>query len=372
MARARRACPHGVFLTPRFERYSEKSGEVMAILRDVTPLVEPISLDEAFLDVAGARRSLGSGPEIAQHLRTRIRAETGLTASVGVATTKLLAKLASDLSKPDGLLVVEPGTELAFLHPLPVTRLWGVGPATKKRLDDYGVETVGDLARLPESTLVRALGQAAGSHLHALARNDDERPVEPDRETKSIGHEETFPTDRTDREALERDALRMADAVAARLRSTGKAARTVQLKLRYGDFRTITRSHTLPSPTDVTAEIGETARDLLRAVDLGTGIRLLGVSVQQLEEGVAVQGRLSFDADPEQSEAPTEDRRALDAALDTVREKFGRDAVGSAAFLERGRLRTGRRASLWGPDGGPDDAAEDAASPPGRHDHDDS
>jgi DNA polymerase-4 len=372
MARARRACPHGVFLTPRFERYSEKSGEVMAILRDVTPLVEPISLDEAFLDVAGARRSLGSGPEIAQHLRTRIRAETGLTASVGVATTKLLAKLASDLSKPDGLLVVEPGTELAFLHPLPVTRLWGVGPATKKRLDDYGVDTVGDLAELPETTLVRALGQAAGSHLYALARNEDERAVEPDREMKSIGHEETFPTDRTDRDGLERDALRMADAVAARLRGTGKAARTVQLKLRYGDFRTITRSHTLPSPTDVTAEIGETARDLLRAVDLEAGIRLLGVSVQQLEEGVAVQGRLSFDTGPESRPSPPEDRRSLDAALDTVRERFGRDAVGSAAFLERGRLRTGRRASLWGPDEGLDDPTgePDARSRPDDRDHD--
>ncbi|MGZ4802313.1 MAG: DNA polymerase IV [Acidimicrobiia bacterium] len=347
MARARRACPDAAFLSPRFDAYSDASAQVMAVLRDVTPLVEPISLDEAFLDVGGARRSLGGGPEIGQQLRARIRAETGLTASVGAATTKLLAKLASDLAKPDGMLVVEPGTELEFLHPLPVTRLWGVGPATRKRLDRFKVETVGDLAKLPESTLARELGASAGAHLHALAWNRDDRPVEPDRAMKSIGHEETFARDRDDLVGLERDALRMADAVTTRLRSASKTARTVQLKIRYGDFRTITRSHTLPSPTDLAAEIGETARDLLRAVDLGAGIRLLGVSVQQLEEGVAVQGRLDLEGGPP---APSGERRALEEAVDTVRERFGDDAVGSAAFLERGRLRTGRRASLWGPD----------------------
>ncbi|MGZ6967895.1 MAG: DNA polymerase IV [Acidimicrobiia bacterium] len=347
MARARRACPDAAFLSPRFDAYSDASAQVMAVLRDVTPLVEPISLDEAFLDVGGARRSLGGGPEIGQQLRARIRAETGLTASVGAATTKLLAKLASDLAKPDGMLVVEPGTELEFLHPLPVTRLWGVGPATRKRLDRFKVETVGDLAKLPESTLARELGASAGAHLHALAWNRDDRPVEPDRAMKSIGHEETFARDRDDLVGLERDALRMADAVTTRLRSASKTARTVQLKIRYGDFRTITRSHTLPSPTDLAAEIGETARDLLRAVDLGAGIRLLGVSVQQLEEGVAVQGRLDLEGGPP---APSGERRALEEAVDTVRERFGNDAVGSAAFLERGRLRTGRRASLWGPD----------------------
>jgi DNA polymerase IV len=347
MACARRACPDAVFLPPRFDAYAEASHQVMAVMRDVTPLVEPISLDEAFLDVAGAHRSLGSGPEIGELLRRRIRAGTGLTASVGAATTKLLAKLASDLAKPDGLLVVDPGAELEFLHPLPVTRLWGVGPATRRRLERFGVNTVGELARLPESTLVRELGAAAGAHLHALAWNRDDRAVEPDRATKSIGHEETFATDRTDLDGLDRDALRMADAVAARLRAASKTARTVQLKVRYGDFRTITRSHTLPTPTDLAREIGDTARALLRAVDLGEGIRLLGVSVQQLDEGVAVQGRLDLD---DHSAPATDDRRALEDAVDTVRERFGDDAVGSAAFLERGRLRTGRRASLWGPD----------------------
>ncbi len=354
MARARRACPNAVFLSPRFDAYSDASKHVMAILRDVTPLVEPISLDEAFLDVGGASRSLGTGPDIGTGLRRRIRDETGLTASVGAATTKLLAKLASDLAKPNGLLVVEPGTELEFLHPLPVTRLWGVGPATRRRLDDFGVTSVGDLARLPESTLVRALGASAGAHLHALSWNRDDRAVEPDRATKSIGHEETFAKDRSDLDGLERDALRMADAVASRLRESTKTARTVQLKVRYGDFRTITRSHTLPTPTDLALEIGDTARALLRAIDLKDGIRLLGVSVQQLDDRVAVQGRLELD---DGVAVPTDGQRALEDALDSVRERFGDDAVGSAAFLDRGRLRTGRRASLWGPEDGPEPPA---------------
>jgi len=369
MARARRACPDAVFLTPRFDAYSDASKQVMAIMRDVTPLVEPISLDEAFLDVAGARRSLGSGPEIGELLRARIRAETGLTASVGAATTKLLAKLASDLAKPDGLLVVEPGRELEFLHPLPVTRLWGVGPATRKKLDQYRVHTVGDLAELSDQILVKELGEAAGAHLHALAWNRDDRAVEPDRVTKSIGHEETFATDRTDASGLERDALRMADAVATRLRSANKTARTVQIKVRFHDFRTITRSHTLPTPTDLALEIGDTARSLLRAVELEAGIRLLGVAVQQLEDPVAVQGRLALDdgTPPGTEDRPaTADRRALEDALDTVRERFGTDAVGSASFLERGRLRTGRRASRWGPD---DPDHSDDPDDPDQPDH---
>jgi DNA polymerase-4 len=363
MARARRACPHAVFLPPRFDAYTAASEDVMAILRSVTPLVEPLSLDEAFLDVAGARRSAGTGPDIGAALRRRVLAETGLTASVGAATTKLLAKLASDLAKPDGMLVVEPGEELAFLHPLPVTRLWGVGPATRRRLDALGVETVGDLARLPEKSLQSTLGNSAGSHLHALAWNRDERAVDPDRVVKSIGHEETFPSDRTDRTGLERDALRMADAVAARLRTAATAARTVQLKVRYADFRTITRARTLRAPTDLAAVIGSTARELLQAVELGEGIRLLGVSVSQLEHRGGVQEQLDLEAasTAEQPRAP--DREALEDAVGSVRARFGADAVGSAAFLERGRLRTGRRASLWGPD---DEAPESESEPEAR------
>jgi DNA polymerase-4 len=349
MARARRACPDGVFLAPRFDAYVEASRQVMAILRSVTPLVEPLSLDEAFLDVAGARRTEGTGPEIAAALRTRIRAEVRLTASVGVATTKLVAKLASDMAKPDGLLVVEPGTELDLLHPLPVRRLWGVGPATQQKLADLGVTTIGELAEVPEATLCTALGDAVGSHLHALANNRDERAVEPDRRTKSIGHEETFAVDRTDRVGLERDVARMAERVAMRLRGAHLAARTVAIKVRYHDFRTITRSHTAPEATDVAADIGRRARDLLRAVDLDGGIRLLGVAAQQLAEGVAVQEELPW-AEAAEDRSAREQERALADALGAVRDRFGDDAVGSAAAMDGGRLRSGRRGSLWGPD----------------------
>ena len=331
----------------------------MTILRSVTPLVEPLSLDEAFLDVEGARRTLGSGPEIGAVLRTRVRAETGLTASVGAATTKLLAKLASDLAKPDGLLVVEPGTELEFLHPLPVTRLWGVGPATQQRLERFGVATIGDLAAVPEDTLVRALGDSLGRHLHALAWNRDDRAVEPDRPLKSVGHEETFAQDRTDRTGLERDLSRMADRVATRLRAGDHCARTVQLKVRFHDFKTITRSHTLSEPTDLADDIGRTARALLGAVDLGGGVRLLGVSVSQLVNAGSVQQQLALgDAGGAAGAGPDRgERRALEQAVDAVRERFGDDALGAASTTDGGRVRTDRRGTLWGP--------EDPAGPSG-------
>ena len=358
MARARRACPEGVFLAPRFEVYRAASTNVMRILHSCTPLVEPIALDEAFLDVAGARRILGSGAEVAATIRGRVRDETGLTASVGIATTKLLAKLASDLAKPDGMLVVEPGTELAFLHPLEVRRLWGVGPATGKRLASLGVRTVGDLAQIPEATLVSNLGNAAGHHLHALAWNRDDRAVEPDQAVKSVGHEETFPTDVFDRAVLEHEIVRLADKVASRLREAGRTARTVQLKLRYGDFRTITRSKTLPRPTDLAADIGRVARTLLDAVPIDDGIRLLGVSAQQLvapgaagKAGATVgeptragdpgsagdQGRL-FDeggepaaGHPDPVDGERERRAAVERSLDAVRARFGPGAVAPGA-----------------------------------------
>ncbi len=203
VARARRLCPDGVYLSSRFERYAEKSREVMAILRSCTPLVEPLASDEAFLDVRGARRLLGTGPEIAALIKRRVRDETGLTASVGVASTKLLAKLASDLSKPDGLLVVEPDHELEFLHPLPASRFWGVGPATQERLERLGIRTIGDIARTDPVVLARLLGGAAGRHLHTLAGNHDDRAVEPDQEVKSIGTETTFPDDLIEGAAIE-------------------------------------------------------------------------------------------------------------------------------------------------------------------------
>ena len=348
MTRARRACPNGVFLAPRFDLYSEKSRAVMAILRSFTPLVEPIASDEAFLDVGGAARIHGSGPDCASAIRRRVRDETGLTASVGVAVTKLLAKLASDLAKPDGLLVVAPGTELEFLHPLPVERLWGVGPATRKRLADLGVATVGELAALPEPALVSAVGGAHGRHLHALAWNRDDRPVEPSRVAKSIGHEETFPTDIRDLAGLEHVVVRLADSVASRLRAAGRAGRTVQLKVRYAGFRTITRSRTLREPTDLAADIAAVAGALLRDVpDLEVGIRLIGVSMQQLSVpeparqpdlfGPDLFGpdRYAEDSTPRPGPAPAvsprTDRQALERTLDAVRARFGQDAVGPGA-----------------------------------------
>ncbi len=319
-----RACPDGVFLAPRFDAYRAASRAVMAILRSVTPLVEAISLDEAFLDTRGAARRLGTGPEIATALRARIRDETDLTASVGVGTTKQIAKLASDLAKPDGLLVVDPGTEMAFLAPLEVTRLWGVGPATRRRLARLGVRTIGELAAIPSDALQRALGRASGTQLSALARNEDDRAVEPARAVKSVGHEETFATDVADRAQLERDVVRFAEQVATRLREASLVARTVVLKARYGDFRTITRSRTLPEPTDLAADLAGAGRELLRELDLRDGLRLLGMSAQQLAAATDRQPQLPLDAS---TAAGRPGRGDLERAVDAVRRRFGDDAV---------------------------------------------
>ncbi len=317
----------------------------MEILRSFTPLVEPIALDEAFLDVGGARRLHGTGPEIAVAIRTRVHDETGLVASVGVASTKLLAKLASDLAKPDGLLVVEPGAELEFLHPLGVERLWGVGPATRRRLAELGVRTVGELADLPEDVLVGALGDAPGTTSTRSRANRDDRPVEPEQVVKSIGHEETFPVDVRDRASLERELGRLADGVASRLRAASLAGRTVPLKVRFGDFRTITRSRTLRDPTAVAADIAQVARRLLDGVPTDDGIRLLGVSVSKLGAETVAQPRLfdepepltvaadspglgPSDADPFALDPVRSARRAaVEQSVDAVRARFGPAAV---------------------------------------------
>lgn len=331
MALARRRCPHAVYLPPNFDAYTDYSQRVMAILRDVTPIVEPQSLDEAFLDVDGARRRLGDPPTIARALRARVREETGLVASVGAATTKMLAKIASDLAKPDGLLVVEPGHELELLHPLPVSRLWGVGPATRRRLDRLGVSTVADLARADEDVLVAVLGGSHGRHLAALARNEDERAVVPDREAKSVGAEETFATDVRDADDLDRELIRLTDRVARRLRGAGTGAHTVQVKVRFPDFRTITRAHTLPAPTDLARDLLGVARALLAAVDTSSGVRLLGVSAQQLR-AAARQPTLGLDDD----DAGIDERRAaLERAADSVRDRYGERAMRPAALAPR-------------------------------------
>ena len=333
MSRARRLAPTAAYVSPHFDRYSEKSREVMAILESVTPLVEQLSIDEAFLDVHGARRLLGTGIEIARRIRTRVEAETGLVVSVGVASTKFLAKLASDLSKPNGLIAVPPGTERAFLAPLPVSRLWGVGPATLQRLDRMGVRTIGEVAELPESALTASLGESLGQRLHALACNDDPREVVPEHEAKSIGAEETFAVDLHARAELDREVVRLVDRVTGRIRRAKLQARTLTLKIRYENFETKTRARTIPTATDVSTVFLATARELLDAVDFSRGVRLLGVSLSQLEEEGEAQGVLALDDAESQADAQVERRAAVERAVDEVRDRFGSRSVVPASLM---------------------------------------
>jgi DNA polymerase-4 len=338
MARARKACPNGIYRSPRMDRYVEKSQEVMAVLESVTPLVEQLSIDEAFLDVAGARRLYGDPVTIAQLIRTRVADETGLTISVGAASTKFLAKLSSDLAKPDGMLVVPVGTEREFLAPLPTSRLWGVGPQTRKKLDRMGLRTVGDVAQLDESVLVNALGPAHGRHIHALANNDDPRLVVTGREAKSIGAEETFATDLRTLEQCERELVRLTDRACARLRPAGLAARTITLKIRFADFETKTRARTLSEPTSVGPVILDTVRELLSEFDVHRGVRLLGVSLSQLGEAPAVQPTLDLTGDGVETgvrERERSDRHlAVERAMDEARDRFGARAVRPAALID--------------------------------------
>ena len=326
MARARRLCPQAVVLPPRFDAYHARSAGVQAIFRSFTPLLEPIALDEAFLDVSGAGGLFGTGVEIGTAIRARVRAETGLTASVGVATTKMVAKLASEAAKPDGLRAVEPGTELDFLHPLPLRALWGVGPATEKRLARFGLTTIGDLAAIPRASLIDALGKAHGQHLHDLAWNRDERRVEPDRETKSIGQEETFDKDVYDPEVLRAEARRLAERVGQRLAEHGLAGRTVTIKVRYPDFATITRSATGSEPTAAGADIARSAVELLARAELDRGVRLLGVAVSNLVSAPAVQLTL------EGADAG----EGVQRAVDEIRTRYGENAlILGTDFLDR-------------------------------------
>jgi DNA polymerase-4 len=335
MARARKACPHAVFLSPRMARYVEKSREVMAVLASISPLVEQLSIDEAFVDVAGARRMLGDPPAIATTIRRRVLDEVGLCLSVGGASTKFLAKLASDLAKPDGVLVVEPGTERQFLAPLPVSRLWGVGPATMTKLERMGLRSIGDVAALDEQSLVRALGSSFGRHLHALAWNDDDRAVVPEREAKSIGAEETFGTDLHTLADCERELVRLADRACARLRGAGLTARRVNIKIRFGNFETRTRARTLPEATDVSTVVLDVARALLAEFDVGRGVRLLGVSLAQLDSVAAVQSAFDLTGEGKSdSRQRTERRAAVERAVDEVRDRFGSRSLGPATLVE--------------------------------------
>lgn len=367
--RARRLCPDAVFLRGDHAHYSEVSRRVMALFASVTPLVEPLSLDEAFLDVGGARRLLGTPAQIAVVIRERVADEEGLACSVGLSVVKFLAKLASQDAKPRasrrgtqagrGVLEITPGTELAYLHPLPVERLWGVGPVTLARLQRLGVTTVGDLAALPVDAVVTALGKASGTHLHDLAHAVDPRRVEPDQGTKSIGHEETFRHDHHRHDTLGVELLRMAEAVGTRLRSAGLTGRTITIKVRFGDFRTITRSTTVSGGLDSSRELARVARMLLEGVDPAAGVRLLGVSVSQLDGDRPRQ--LSLDdliEDPSGQEGATSpaDWERAESAMDAIRARFGAASVGPAALADSDGLRIAQRgAQQWGPDAAPDD-----------------
>ncbi|HEX6393235.1 MAG TPA: DNA polymerase IV [Acidimicrobiales bacterium] len=375
-SRARRLCPHAVFVAGRYDRYAEVSAQIHAVFESFTPLVEGISLDEAFLDVTGSIRLFGPAPEIARMIRERIRSDLHLGCSVGVAPSKFLAKLASEAAKPhaslkgivpgDGVVVVSPGQELSFLHPLPIEALWGVGPATAERLRRLGVTTVSDLATLPAATLEGAVGRAAGSHLLRLANGIDDRPVEPDREVKSISHEETYAVDRVDADGLHAEAVRMSDAVAARMRKSGLTGRTVTIKIRYGDFRTLTRSRTLPRWVQDGQAVASVAGELLETIDLADGIRLLGVGVSNLtaDKLEPVQMELFAESGTDQesgtrpdnrdrwtAETSTTDRwRSATGAVDSIRDRFGDSAVAPATTVGDRGIRIKRSGDTqWGP-----------------------
>jgi DNA polymerase-4 len=328
MSRARRLSPHAVVIPPTPGRYSEVSRGVMEIFRSVTPLVEPLSLDEAFLDVAGAVRRLGSPGAIAQLLRDRVADEQRITCSVGVATTKFVAKLASGRAKPDGLLVVPAAETVPFLHALQVGSLWGVGERTEESLHRLGLTTVADIAHTTVDTLRRALGDAVGTHLHELSWGRDPRPVVADQAEKSIGAEETFATDVDDPVVVRRELLRLSERVAARLRSAGVLGRTVVVKIRFADFATITRSRTLPEHTDVARVIYATAGDLYAALGLDRArLRLVGVRVEGLADAAGGYHQLSLDERPQ-------GWREAERAVDRASARFGAGAVRPASLVD--------------------------------------
>ena len=327
-AQARRLCPDAVVVSPRMSAYSEASRAVYRVFEDLSPLVEGLSIDEAFLDVRGLEHIWGTPVEIAARLRREVGERVGLPITVGVARTKFLAKVASGVAKPDGLLVVPPDAELAFLHPLPVERLWGVGRVTAAKLRAWGIETVGEVAERGEAALVTMLGRASGRQLHALAHNRDPRPVRPGRRRGSIGSQSALGRSRRSPAAVDTTLVGLVDRVTRRMRTAGRVGRTVVLRLRFGDFSRATRSHTLPRATAHTEAILATARGLLAAA-LPTierrGITLVGMSVANLENDGAVQLTLPLDRHSD----------ALDSALDEVRARYGATAVTRAVLLGR-------------------------------------
>jgi DNA polymerase-4 len=327
MSRARRLCPQAVVVEPDHHRYSDVSRGVMEVFRSVTPYVEPLSLDEAFLDVAGAVRRLGSPATIGQLIRDRVADEQQITCSVGVASTKFVAKLASGRAKPDGLLVVPRDETVTFLHRLPVGALWGVGERTEEALQRLGLRTVADLAHIPVDTLRRAVGAAAGTQLHELSWGRDPRPVVPEQVEKSVGAEETFARDVDDPDVVLRELLRLSERVAARLRSQGLVGRTVGIKVRFADFTTITRARTLPEHTDVARSVYGVARELYEGLGLDRArIRLVGVRVEGLTDASAGHRQLALDERPQ-------GWREAEQAVDRASARFGAGTVRPAALV---------------------------------------
>jgi DNA polymerase IV len=328
-SRARRLCPHAIVVPPRMSAYSDASKALFEVFEDTTPLVEGLSIDEAFLDVGGLRRLAGSPGQIAARLRREVRERIGLPITVGVARTKFLAKVASGVAKPDGLLVVPPHRELAFLHPLPVERLWGVGAVTARKLHEQGVTTVGQVARLAEGRLVSTLGRASGRHLHALAHNHDLRPVEVRRRRRSMGAQRALGRTPKTPEGLDAVLVGLVDKLSRRLRKAHRVCRTVILRLRFDDLTRATRSLTLWEATEQTRTILAAARGLLAAalpMIASRGLTLVGVTLTNLSGDDAIQLALPFGRAR---------RASLDAALDSVKERFGSDAILRAVLLGR-------------------------------------
>lgn len=341
MSIALRRCPQAIVLEPHFERYSHYSNIAMAIFEDFTPSVERLGIDEAFLDVASARSVFGSPMRVAEQLRARMRAETGLVCSVGAASTKFVAKIASGMSKPDGLLVIPHSETIAFLHPLPIGKLWGVGPKSEELLRSRGIHTVGALAATDQEALRRIVGESSGQRLHELAWGIDPRAVEAGREEKSAGHEITFEHDVTEPRVIQRELLRMSNLVAVRLRGAGLLGRTVVVKVRYGDFTTITRSRTIAEPTDLGRRIYQEAIDILETLSSenrrgveSSAIRLIGVRAEHLVSSDSVQQGLWDENDG---------WREAEQVMDAATAKFGVGSVRPARLvghtaLERPRL----------------------------------
>jgi len=327
VGRAKRMAPHAIFVTPDHQRYSEVSAKVMEIFDSFTPLVEPISLDEAFLDVTGARKLLGTGREIAVEIRRKVEASEGITCSVGIAPSKFIAKLASGHCKPNGILEIPADRILNFLHPLPVNAIWGVGPKTAETLERLGLRTVADIANLPRTTLIRALGQASGASLYELAWGRDYRDVTPNEPDKSISAAETFAQDIDDPEEILQEYLRLTEKAAARLRENGYYTKTISIKVRFADFSTISRSKTLPLPIDSTHEIYEIAKALYLALNLDRArLRLVGISLDNLSEAAPEQLLLG---------AREKGWREADTAIDRAKLRFGGGSVRPGRLIRK-------------------------------------